>query len=66
MDDWEGKVNVWLFDEGLIDYVDVFYGGVIDENVVVVLNVIVNSSFIFGGEIVDVLEIIFVFLEDIL
>ena len=26
VDDWEGKVNGWPLDEGLIDYVDVSYG----------------------------------------
>lgn len=54
VDDWEGLVNVWFFDEGLIDYVDVLYGGVIDENEFVVLNVIVNVLFIVVGLDVDV------------
>ncbi len=27
VDDWEGKVNAWPLDEGLIDYVDDGYGG---------------------------------------
>src|SRR5690606_18867630 len=27
VDDWEGKVNAWPLDEGLIDYVDASYGG---------------------------------------
>ncbi|MEL6100891.1 MAG: imelysin family protein, partial [Pseudomonadota bacterium] len=26
VDDWEGKVNAWPLDEGLIDYVDASYG----------------------------------------
>src|SRR5690606_31781024 len=26
VDDWEGKVNAWPLDEGLIDYVDPSYG----------------------------------------
>ncbi len=26
VDDWEGKVNAWPLDEGLIDYVDKGYG----------------------------------------
>src|SRR3546814_11858641 len=26
VDDWEGKVNAWQLDEGLIDYVDAGYG----------------------------------------
>ncbi|MBL4789783.1 MAG: DnaJ domain-containing protein [Kordiimonadaceae bacterium] len=32
VDDWEGKVNAWPLDEGLIDYVDASYGGATDEN----------------------------------
>ncbi len=27
VNDWEGKVNAWPLDEGLIDYVDASYGG---------------------------------------
>ena len=27
VDDWEGKVNAWPLDEGLMDYVDASYGG---------------------------------------
>ena len=26
VDDWEGKLNAWPLDEGLIDYVDASYG----------------------------------------
>ncbi len=32
VDDWEGRVNAWPLDEGLIDYVDGAYGGPGDEN----------------------------------
>ena len=32
VDDWEGKVNAWPLDEGLIDYVDPGYGAASDEN----------------------------------
>ena len=32
VDDWEGKVNAWPLDEGLIDYVGASYGGASDEN----------------------------------
>lgn len=31
-DDWEGEVNTWPLDEGLIDYVDAPYGSPTDEN----------------------------------
>jgi len=45
VDDWEGKVNAWPLDKGLIDYVDATYGGATDENEYAVLNVIENPSF---------------------
>lgn len=57
VDDWEGKVNAWPLDEGLIDYVDASYGGETDENQLAVLNVIANPSFTLGGEEVDATEI---------
>jgi putative iron-regulated protein len=53
VDDWEGKVNAWPLDEGLIDYVDASYGGPTDENEAAVLNVVANTSFILSGETVD-------------
>lgn len=57
VDDWEGKVNAWPLDEGLIDYVDPSYGGATDENEYAVLNVIANPSFALSGETVDATEI---------
>ncbi|MEX0278989.1 MAG: imelysin family protein [Ruegeria sp.] len=57
VDDWEGKVNAWPLDEGLIDYVDASYGGPSDENEFAVLNVIANPSFELSGEAVDASEI---------
>ncbi|MEM8536590.1 MAG: imelysin family protein [Pseudomonadota bacterium] len=53
VDDWEGKVNAWPLDEGLIDYVDASYGGASDENEYAVLNVVANPSFTLGGETID-------------
>ena len=32
VDDWEGRVNAWPLDEGLIDYVDASYGTEFDTN----------------------------------
>jgi putative iron-regulated protein len=32
VDNWEGRVNAWPLDEGLIDYVDAGYGEASDEN----------------------------------
>lgn len=53
VDDWEGKVNAWPLDEGLIDYVDASYGGPTDENEAAVLNVIANPNFTLSGQAVD-------------
>ncbi|WP_170390753.1 imelysin family protein [Ruegeria arenilitoris] len=57
VDEWEGKVNAWPLDEGLIDYVDAAYGGVTDENELAVLNVIASPSFELSGQPVDATEI---------
>ncbi|NOE32283.1 MULTISPECIES: imelysin family protein [unclassified Ruegeria] len=57
VDDWEGKVNAWPLDEGLIDYVDAAYGGATDENEFAVLNVIANPSFELSGMPIDASEI---------
>lgn len=57
VDDWEGKVNAWPLDEGLIDYVDGSYGGATDENPLAVLNVIANPKFEISGEEIDATEI---------
>ena len=66
VDDWEGKVNAWPLDEGLIDYVDASYGGATDENAAAVLNVIANPSFVLGGETVDAATITPALLENTL
>jgi len=66
VDDWEGKVNAWPLDEGLIDYVDASYGGPTDENEAAVLNVIANPSFTLSGETVDASTITPALLEDTL
>ena len=66
VDDWEGKVNAWPLDEGLIDYVDASYGGATDENAAAVLNVIANPSFALGGKTVNAAQITPALLEDTL
>lgn len=66
VDDWEGKVNAWPLDEGLIDYVDGSYGGPTDENEAAVLNVIANANFTLSGEVVDASKITPALLEEIL
>ena len=53
VDDWEGKVNAWPLDEGLIDYVAASYGAESEENPGYRANLIANPSFTFSGETVD-------------
>jgi len=54
VDDWEGKVNAWPLDEGLIDYVDgSSYGTESDINAWYSANIIANPSLKIGGETVD-------------
>ncbi len=58
VDDWEGRVNAWPLDEGLIDYVDASsYGTQSDENELYTANIIANTSLTINGETVDVTEI---------
>ena len=54
VDDWEGKVNAWPLDEGLIDYVDNnAYGGPSEENPLSTLNIIATPKFSIGGTEID-------------
>lgn len=53
VDEWEGKVNAWPLDEGLIDYVDASYGTESDENALFVANVIANAKIKIDGKDVD-------------
>ncbi|MGE0210169.1 MAG: imelysin family protein [Parvibaculaceae bacterium] len=58
VDDWEGKVNAWPLDEGLIDYVDAgSYGDSSDENPLYTANVIANKSVRIGNDTVDASKI---------
>ncbi|MEP4768859.1 MAG: imelysin family protein [Roseibium sp.] len=57
VDDWEGKVNAWPLDEGLIDYVDVSYGDESEENDFYAANVIANPTLKVGGATVNATEI---------
>lgn len=52
VDDWEGKVNAWPLDEGLIDYVDItnYYP---TENDFSNFNVISNMSLKVEGRLID-------------
>jgi putative iron-regulated protein len=53
VDDWEGRVNAWPLDEGLIDYVAAAYGSESDENLYYVANVIANPKVFSGGHAID-------------
>ncbi|ABD54285.1 imelysin family protein [Jannaschia sp. CCS1] len=66
VDDWEGRVNAWPLDEGLIDYVDGAYGGPTDENTLAAVNVIANPTFTLSGSEVDASSITPALLEDTL
>ncbi|MBE3640511.1 imelysin family protein [Mangrovicoccus algicola] len=63
VDDWEGKVNAWPLDEGLIDYVDDGYGGATDENPLAALNIVAATEFQAGGATIDATEITPDFIE---
>ncbi|MEE4379874.1 MAG: imelysin family protein [Candidatus Competibacteraceae bacterium] len=53
VDDWEGKVNAWPLDEGLIDYVASSYGEESDENPLYKANVIANEKVVLSGRTID-------------
>jgi len=53
VDDWEGKVNAWPLDEGLIDYVDASYGNESEENGLYTANLVANRSLSIDGQTVD-------------
>lgn len=64
VDDWEGKVNAWPLDEGLIDYVAKSYGTTSEENPVYAANVIANASLKLGGNEIDAKRITKTLLQD--
>ncbi|WP_075217845.1 imelysin family protein [Mongoliimonas terrestris] len=66
VDDWEGKVNAWPLDEGLIDYVDAGYGTESDANGLYTLNVIANPTVRIEGIEVDAAAITPTLLADTL
>ncbi|MCA1971687.1 MAG: peptidase [Caenispirillum sp.] len=57
VDEWEGRVNAWPLDEGLIDYVDTSYGDGNDENAAYTANVIANPKLTLSGRTIDATEI---------
>ncbi len=63
VDDWEGKVNAWPLDEGLIDYVAPSYGTESDANAFYTLNAVANPKLRLGAKDVDASKITPEFLE---
>lgn len=57
VDAWEGKVNAWPLDEGLIDYVDPAYGKQSEANAYYTANIIANPSLKIGGKMLDASKI---------
>ncbi|MFO7325886.1 MAG: imelysin family protein [Pseudomonadota bacterium] len=57
VDAWEGRVNAWPLDEGLIDYVDASYGQDSDANAWYTANVIANPHLHVGGRPIDASKI---------
>lgn len=53
VDEWEGKVNAWPLDEGLIDYVSRDYVGAQSKNPLYVANVIANPKIVLGAKTID-------------
>ncbi|MEP5755786.1 MAG: imelysin family protein [Nitratireductor sp.] len=66
VDAWEGRVNAWPLDEGLIDYVDAGYGVESDDNGLYTANVIANTTLMINGSEVDASDITPRFLADTL
>ncbi|MEO0729831.1 MAG: imelysin family protein, partial [Pseudomonadota bacterium] len=66
VDDWEGKVNAWPLDEGLIDYVAGEYGDASEENDLYTANIVANKSIRISGRDVDTSKITKTLLSDTL
>lgn len=57
VDAWEGRVNAWPLDEGLIDYVTIAYGSESDSNEYYTANIIANQTLKYGGVEIDAAHI---------
>lgn len=57
VDEWEGRVNAWPLDEGLIDYTASDYIGAYDENPLAALNIIATPQLMVAGQQIDATEI---------
>lgn len=56
VDDWEGQLNAWPLDEGLIDYVASDYSFELG-NEGAELNIIASTELNIGGEVIDTTEL---------
>ncbi len=65
VDEWEGRVNAWPLDEGLIDYVDGGYGDASDANPLYTLNVIAEPAIRIGARQIDATTIDDTLLRDL-
>lgn len=67
VDEWEGKVNAWPLDEGLIDYVSKdSYGTESGENPLFTANVVANKTLKVNGKAVDAGKITKTLLAEVL
>ena len=66
VDDWEGKVNAWPLDEGLIDYVASSYGADPEENPYSRANIVASRTFTHAGRTIDARRITMALLADTL
>ena len=66
VDAWEGRVNAWPLDEGLIDYVDASYGTESDDNALYTANVVASPAIEINGSAVDASRITPAFLSETL
>lgn len=57
VDAWEGKVNSWPLDEGLIDYTASSYGVDSEENPFYTANIVANKKLAVGGTEIDASKI---------
>jgi putative iron-regulated protein len=54
VDEWEGRVNAWPLDEGLIDYVNTAtYGEKSDANPLFTANIIASKEVRIGNDVID-------------
>ncbi|MEO0669585.1 MAG: imelysin family protein [Pseudomonadota bacterium] len=66
VDAWEGRVNAWPLDEGLIDYVDSSaYGETSEENLFFRANIVATPQIEIGGQTVDATVITPALLQDL-